>query len=87
MRRLERPKDGFETRAREAHKDGRTDGEDDDEAEERHALRHDDDVVLLLLLLLLLSSGTITRPYVLVRDDDDVALDSVFFCVDWRLFS
>ena len=41
VRRLERPKDGFETFAREAHKDGRTDGEDDDEAEERHALRHD----------------------------------------------
>ena len=40
-------------------------------------------ILLLLLLLLLLSSGTITRPYVLVRDDD-VALDSVFFCVDWR---
>ena len=37
------------------------------------------------MMLLLLSSGTITRPYVLVRDDDDdVALDSVFFCVDWR---
>ena len=29
-------------------------------------------MLLLLLLLLLLSSGTITRPYVLVRDDDDV---------------
>jgi len=43
------------------------------------------DMMILLLLLLLLSSGTITRPYVLVRDDD-VALDSVFFCVDWRTF-
>ena len=46
---------------------------------------HSDMMILLLLLLLLLSSGTITRPYVLVRDDD-VALDSVFFCVDWRTF-
>ena len=51
VRRLERPKDGFETFAREAHKDGRTDGEDDDEAEERHALRHDDDVVVVVVVV------------------------------------
>ena len=38
---------------------------------------------MMMFLLLLLSSGTITRPYVLVRDDD-VALDSVFFCVDFE---
>ena len=41
----------IETRAREAHKDGRTDGEDDDEAEERHALRHDDFVVVVVVVV------------------------------------
>ena len=51
MRRLERPKTRMiRDTCEEAHKDGRTDGEDDDEAEERHALRHDDFVVVVVVV-------------------------------------
>ena len=81
VRRLERPKDGFETFAGRRTKTG----EQTAKTTTRRKRDTHSDMMILLLLLLLLSSGTITRPYVLVRDDD-VALDSVFFCVDWRTF-